>query len=68
MHGSDLTDVRSLFVLSDDKNLDNKLEAAKLPLKTILEYKQKEQEKVSAKDGDTAKLQEIMEKLKKDKM
>ena len=55
-------------ILSDDKNVDNKIEAAKLPLKTILAYKQKQQEKVSTKDGDTAKLQEIMEKLKKDKM
>ena len=55
-------------ILSDDKNVDNRLEAAKLPLKTILAYKQKQQEKALTKDGDTAKLQEIMEKLKKDKM
>jgi hypothetical protein len=55
-------------ILSDDKNVDNKIEAAKLPLKTILAHKQKQQEKVLTKDGDTAKLQEIMEKLKKDKM
>lgn len=54
-------------ILSDDKNVDNKLEAARMPFRIILGYKQKQQDKSDAKTGDTAKLQEIMDRLKKDK-
>ncbi len=54
-------------ILSDDKNVDNKFEAARMPFKIILGYKQKREDKSSAEAGDTAKLQEIMDRLKKDK-
>ena len=54
-------------ILSDDKNVDNKLEAARMPFRIILGYKQKQQDKTAAVEGDTAKLQEIMDRLKKDK-
>ena len=54
-------------ILSDDKNVDNKLDAARMPLKIVLDYKRKTEEKASAQGGDTAKLQEIMDRLKKDK-
>ncbi len=55
-------------ILSDDKNVDNRKEAAALPLKIIKTYKQKQEEKSFAEGGDTHALQEIMNKLKKDKM
>lgn len=54
-------------ILSDDKNVENKKSAAVMPLKILEEYKLKLQEESSAESGDTAKLQEIMERLKKDK-
>ena len=54
-------------ILSDDKNVDNKLEAVKMPLKTVLDYNEKKNNEILAKDGDAEKLQEIMERLKKDK-
>ena len=54
-------------ILSDDKNVDNKLEAVKMPLKTVLDYSEKRNNEILAKDGDAEKLQEIMERLKKDK-
>ena len=54
-------------ILSDDKNVDNKKTAAVMPLKIMEEYKLRRQEESSADSGDTAKLQEIMEQLKKDK-
>ncbi len=55
-------------ILSDDKNVDNRREAAAMPLKIIMNYKLKQQEKTLAEGGDTDALQEIMNKLKKDKM
>jgi len=54
-------------ILSDDKNVDNKLEAARMPFRIITEYRQKQQDKSAAANGDTDKLQEIMDRLKKDK-
>lgn len=54
-------------ILSDDKNVDNRKEAAKLPLKIIKNYRMKQEEKGLAEGGDTEKLQEIMNRLKKDK-
>lgn len=55
-------------ILSDDKNVDNKNESATMPFKIIREYKLKREEQISAADGNTEKLQEIMDRLKKDKM
>ncbi len=55
-------------ILSDDKNVDNKKEAAAMPLKIIKSYRLKQEEKSVTDDGDTDRLQEIMNKLKKDKM
>ncbi len=55
-------------ILSDDKNVDNKKESATMPFKIISEYKLKREEKISTADGDTEKLQEIMNQLKRDKM
>ncbi len=55
-------------ILSDDKNVDSRREAAALPLKIIKAYKLKQEEKSLAEGGDTDALQEIMNKLKKDKM
>ncbi len=55
-------------ILSDDKNVDNRREAAALPLRIIKNYKLKQEEKSLAEGGDMASLQEIMNKLKKDKM
>ena len=49
------------------KFLDNKLEAARMPFRIILGYKQKQQDKSAAVEGDTTKLQEIMDRLRKDK-
>lgn len=63
--GSDIGGVSQ--ILSDDKNVDNKLDAVKMPLKIVLDYKLKAEERESAQGGDTAKLQEIMDRLKKDK-
>ncbi len=54
-------------ILSDDKNVDNKAEAVKMPLKILLDYKTKKADAVSARGGDAAKLQEIMDRLKKEK-
>ena len=54
-------------ILSDDKNVDNKAEAVKMPLKIVLDYKIKKADAVSAQSGDAAKLQEIMDRLKKEK-
>ncbi len=55
-------------ILSDDKNVDNRKEAAVLPLKIINTYKLKQAGKALMDDKDTEALQEIMNKLKKDKM
>ncbi len=55
-------------ILSDDKNVDNRKEAAAMPLRIIKNYKLKQEEKSLADGQDTDKLQEIMNKLKKDKM
>ncbi len=55
-------------ILSDDKNVDNKKEAAAMPLRIIKAYRLKQEEKTLTDDGDTQRLQEIMNKLKKDKM
>lgn len=54
-------------ILSDDKNVDNKLQAAAMPLKIIKAYQLKQTEKTLTEGGDTDALQEIMERLKKDK-
>ena len=54
-------------ILSDDKNVDNKLQAAAMPLKIIKAYQLKQTEKILTEGGDTDALQEIMERLKKDK-
>lgn len=55
-------------ILSDDKNVDSRREAAALPLKIIKGYLMKQKEQSFAEGGDTEKLQEIMNRLKKDKM
>lgn len=55
-------------ILSDDKNVDNKIEAAVMPLKIIKSYRMKQAGKHLTDEGDTGKLQEIMNRLKKDKM
>ncbi len=55
-------------ILSDDKNVDNRREAVEMPLKIIKTFKLKQEEKSLAEGGDTAALQEIMDKLKKDKL
>jgi len=55
-------------ILSDDKNVDDKKSAAKMPLKIIKNYKLMNNEKKSADEGDVDTLQKIMEQLKKDKM
>ena len=55
-------------ILSDDKNVDNRKEAAALPLRIIQNYKLKQKEKALADSGDVDALQDIMNKLKKDKM
>ncbi len=52
-------------ILSDDKNVENKAEAAKMPLKIIKEFYLKQA--AMTEQTDAAKLQEIMDKLKKDK-
>ena len=54
-------------ILSDDKNVDNKAEAVKMPLKIVLDYKTKKADAATAQGGDAAKLQEIMDRLKKEK-
>ena len=54
-------------ILSDDKNVDNKLEAARMPFRIIMSYKQKQQDQSATAEGNTEKLQEIMDRLKKDK-
>ena len=54
-------------ILSDDKNVDNKAEAVKMPLKIVLDYKTKKADAVTAQGGDAARLQEIMDRLKKEK-
>jgi len=54
-------------ILSDDKNVDNKTEAVKMPLKIVLDYKTKKADVATAQCGDAAKLQEIMDRLKKEK-
>lgn len=55
-------------ILFDDKNVDSRKEAAALPLKIIKAYRMKQEEQSLTQGGDTEKLQEIMDKLKKDKM
>ena len=52
-------------LLSDDKNVENAKEAAMQSLKIIKEYHLKQA--AMSEDTDAAKLQEIMDKLKKDK-
>lgn len=52
-------------ILSDDKNVDNKIEAMRMPLKIIKEYRLKQESLETSED--TRKLQEIMDKLKRDK-
>ena len=52
-------------LLSDDKNVENAKEAAMQSLKIIKEYHLKQA--AMSDDTDAAKLQEIMDKLKKDK-
>lgn len=54
-------------ILSDDKNVDNRLEAVKMPLRIVLEHKRKIADEASVQGGDAAKLQEIMDRLKKEK-
>ncbi len=54
-------------ILSDDKNVDNKAEAVKMPLKIVLDYKNKKADAATAQGGDAARLQEIMDRLKKEK-
>lgn len=54
-------------ILSDDKNVDNKAEAVKMPLKIVLDYKTKKADAATAQGGDAARLQEIMDRLKKEK-
>ena len=54
-------------ILSDDKNVDNRLEAVKMPLRIVLEHKRKKADEASVQGGDAAKLQEIMDRLKKEK-
>lgn len=54
-------------ILSDDKNVDNHEKAAEMPLKIISEYRLQKEGETSTLDGDTEKLQEIMDRLKKDK-
>lgn len=54
-------------ILSDDKNVESPAEAVKMPLKIVLDYKRKQDDRVSAAEGDDAKLQEIMDRLKKEK-
>ncbi len=54
-------------ILSDDKNVDNKVEAVKMPLRIVLDYKTKKADAATAKCGDAARLQEIMDRLKKEK-
>ncbi len=55
-------------ILSDDKNVDNKMEASNMPVKIIKSYRMKQAGKHLTDEGDTGKLQEIMNRLKKDKM
>lgn len=56
-------------ILSDDKNVDNRREAAVLPLKIIKSYRMKQEEQALTEQGsDIDRLQEIMDRLKKDKM
>lgn len=54
-------------ILSDDKNVDNRLEAVKMPLRIVLEHKRKIADEASVQGGDAAKMQEIMDRLKKEK-
>lgn len=54
-------------ILSDNKNVDNSKNAAVMPLKIIGQYKLLREEKAPIEGGDTEKLQQIMEQLKKDK-
>lgn len=54
-------------ILSDDKNVDNKAEAVKMPLRIVLDYKTKKADAATARGGDAARLQEIMDRLKKEK-
>ncbi len=54
-------------ILSDDKNVDNHEKAIEMPLKIISEYRLQKEGETSTRDGDTEKLQEIMDRLKKDK-
>ncbi len=54
-------------ILSDDKNVEDKAEAVKMPLGIVLDYKRKKEDAISAEGGDDAKLQEIMDRLKKEK-
>ncbi len=54
-------------ILSDDKNVESPAEAVKMPLKIVLDYKRKQNDRVFAAEGDDVKLQEIMDRLKKEK-
>ena len=67
--GFDESDIgRVSEILSDDKNVDDKKSAAKMPLNIIKRYRLMNNEKKSADSGDIDTLQQIMEQLKKDKM
>lgn len=67
--GFDESDIgRVSEILSDDKNVDDKKSAAKMPLNIIKRYRLMDNEKKSADSGDIDTLQQIMEQLKKDKM
>ena len=54
-------------ILADDRNVENPAEAVEMPLKIVLDYKRKQHDRISRADGDDAKLQEIMDRLKKEK-
>ncbi len=55
-------------ILMDDKNVDSPVDAAQMPLKIIKSYQMKQQGKALSEDGDAAALQEIMDRIKKEKM
>lgn len=54
-------------ILLDDKNVDNKKEAAVQPLEIIKEIKNKKREDELLENGDMESLKKIMEQLKRDK-
>ena len=55
-------------ILFDDKNVDNRKEAAVMPVKIIKSYRIKQAGNHLTAEDDVDKLQEIMNRLKKDKM